>query len=133
MTRADTPRIIVTAAVVLRGNAFLVTRRPQGAHLAGLWEFPGGKCEPGETHEACLAREIEEELGVRARVGREILAVSHEYADRTVELHFFACQLAADPRPMLGQEMRWIERDRLDSLAFPPADAELIEMLRRSP
>jgi mutator protein MutT len=133
VTRADTPRIIVTAAVVLRGNAFLVTRRPQGAHLAGLWEFPGGKCEPGETHEACLAREIEEELGVRARVGREILAVSHEYADRTVELHFFACQLAADPRPMLGQEMRWIERDRLDSLAFPPADAELIEMLRRSP
>lgn len=133
MTRADTPSIIVTAAVVLRGNAFLVTRRPQGAHLAGLWEFPGGKCEPGETHEACLAREIEEELGVRARVGREILAVSHEYADRTVELHFFACQLAADPRPMLGQEMRWIERDRLDSLAFPPADAELIEMLRRSP
>jgi len=121
--------MIVTAAVVRRGDAFLVTRRPRGVHLEGCWEFPGGKCEPGETHEGCLRREIEEELGVGVRVGGKVLEVSHEYPDRTVELHFFACELLGEPIPLLGQEMRWVERDRLSTLQFPPADAELIEML----
>lgn len=133
MTRATPPRVVVTAAVIFRQNAFLVTRRLRGAHLEGFWEFPGGKCEPGESHEACLAREIEEELGVRANVGRKLLAVSHAYPERTVELHFFECDLLGEPVPMLGQEMQWVERERLDALSFPPADAELIALLRQSP
>lgn len=129
MSRPGQPRIVVTAAVVRRGSAFLVTRRPLGVHLAGYWEFPGGKCEPGESHESCLRREIVEELGVEVTVGRVLFEIAHEYADRTVELHFFECELAGDPVPLLGQEVRWVEREDLGRLEFPPADAELIEML----
>jgi mutator protein MutT len=122
--------IVVLAAIVERDGRLLVTRRLTGTHLAGLWEFPGGKCEAGETHEACLARELQEELGVGSTIGAEILATEHDYADRTVRLHFRACAIDGDPRPMLGQEIRWVTRAELPSLEFPPADAELIEMLR---
>ena len=125
-----TPRIVVTAAVIERAGAFLVTRRLEGAHLEGLWEFPGGKCEPGESNTACIKREILEELGTGVRVGPEIFAVQHEYPERNVELHFFACELKGDPAPLLGQEMRWVRREDLGTLEFPPADAELIERLQ---
>ena len=121
--------IIVTAAVIEHGGAYLVTRRVRGAHLEGVWEFPGGKCHPGETLEACLVREIEEELGVGVRVGAEMYAVTHQYPERIVELHFYACELKGEPQPLLGQEMRWVPRSELKSLEFPPADAELIATL----
>ena len=122
-------RIIVTAAVVRRGDRYLVTRRPGGVHLEGLWEFPGGKCEPGEDHESCLRREIDEELGADVRVGRKIFEVAHEYPDRGVELHFFDCELIGEPVARLGQEVRWVAASELDTLEFPPADAELIRIL----
>ena len=121
--------VIVTAAVIERENTFLLTRRQKGAHLEGLWEFPGGKCDGHETLPACLARELREELAVDAAIGDEIFTVTHTYEDRRVELHFFACRLAAEPQPQLGQEMRWVPRAKLASLEFPDADAELIEML----
>jgi 8-oxo-dGTP diphosphatase len=123
------PRIVVTAAVVQRGERFLLTRRLKGTHLEGLWEFPGGKCEPGEALEACLRREIVEELGVNAAVKQLLLSTSHAYDTRDVELHFFACDLDADPHPRLGQEIRWASRSELRQLDFPPADAELIDLL----
>jgi mutator protein MutT len=126
-------RIVVTAAVVERDGEYLVTRRPAGAHLEGCWEFPGGKCEPDETLDECLRREMLEELGVNVLVGEEVLTTCHEYADRTVELHFFACELKGVPQPALGQEMRWVRRDDLQSLGFPPADAEMIERLATAP
>ena len=126
------PHIVVTAAVIERGGRFLLTRRLRGTHLEGSWEFPGGKCEPGETRHACLEREIREELAADLRIGSEILAVTHPYPDRVVELHFFACELVGEPRPMIGQEMRWVPRDDLKSLELPPADAELIELLSRA-
>jgi len=125
----DTPRIVVTAAVIRRGDAFLVTRRQQGVHLEGLWEFPGGKCDPGESLDACLAREIREELDAGVRVGPELLTSSHAYPERIVELHFFSCELLGEPRSVLGQEIRWVPRTALRSLAFPPADDELIDLL----
>ena len=123
------PHIVVTAAVIEVEGRFLLTRRLRGTHLAGSWEFPGGKCEPGEPHSRCLEREIREELDARVHVGGEIFSVTHEYPERIVELHFFACALMGEPRPMLGQEMRWVERGELQALEFPPADAELIRML----
>jgi mutator protein MutT len=126
------PHIVVTAAVIERDGTFLLTRRPRGTHLEGAWEFPGGKCEPGETYQACLEREIREELAADLRIGREVLTVTHPYLERVVELHFFASELVGEPRPMIGQEMRWVPRDELKSLELPPADAELIEMLSRS-
>jgi 8-oxo-dGTP diphosphatase len=131
MTRAtsSSPRIVVTAAVIERDGAFLVTRRPSGVHLEGYWEFPGGKIEPGESLAKALAREIAEELDTPIAVGRELFTVTHTYPDRIVELHFLACELKGEPRAVLGQEMRWIAREQLGPLRFPPADEELIRML----
>ena len=121
--------IVVTAAVIERDDRLLVTRRPQGTHLEGYWEFPGGKCDPGETHEACLARELREELGASATVGLEILCVTHAYPDRTVELHFFRCRLTSEAVPQMGQEMQWVARAQLGSLTLPPGDKELVDLL----
>ena len=123
--------IVVTAAVIERDGSFLVTRRLSGAHLEGFWEFPGGKCEPGETLHACLLRELREELAVDAVIGDEILMTSHTYPERRVELHFFSATLGNEPVPQLGQEMQWILRENLSSLTFPPADDELVALLAR--
>jgi 8-oxo-dGTP diphosphatase len=123
--------IVVTAAVIEENDRFLITRRPDGVHLQGFWEFPGGKCDEGESHVACLAREIGEELDAAVIIDREIFSIVHTYSDRTVELHFFACRLGSEPRPVLGQEMRWASREELRMLPFPPADEELIEILSR--
>ena len=123
--------IVVAAAVIERDGYFLVTKRQTGVHLEGYWEFPGGKCEPGETIAACLSRELREELDVDAHVGKEIFATAHAYPDRIVELHFLTCTLLSAARPQVGQEMVWAAREDLKRLRFPPADVELIEMLIR--
>ena len=83
---AEPKMIVVLAAVIERDGRFLVTRRPANTHLAGYWEFPGGKCEPGEAHDACLDRELREELGVGARVGREMLTTEHAYPSIAAEI-----------------------------------------------
>jgi mutator protein MutT len=121
--------IVVTAAIIERDGRFLVTRRQPGVHLAGVWEFPGGKCDAGESLASCMARELREELAIETIVGAEIFATAHEYPDRRVELHFFECESADEPSAVLGQEVRWVGRDELALLEFPPADAELIRML----
>ena len=127
------PSILVTAAVIERNGRFLVTRRPDGSHLAGCWEFPGGKCEAGETLESALAREIREELDAEVVVGAEILRTSHAYPERIVELRFFECRLLGEPMPQQGQAVRWVSREELAALDFPPADAELVRRLSRGP
>jgi mutator protein MutT len=120
----------VMAAVIERDGRFLVTRRLDGTHLPGYWEFPGGKCDPGETPEACLARELREELGIDARIGAEIVVTEHAYPERTVRLHFRRCEITGEPRPLLNQEMRWVSRDEMRTLPFPEADRKLIEVLK---
>ena len=124
--------IIVVAAVIERDGRFLVTRRGDGVHLAGLWEFPGGKVEPGETHVEALRREIREELDADLDVGDRILHATHAYRDVEVSLHFYACAISGIPTPLLGQEMRWVARNELARLDFPEADAELIRQLTTS-
>jgi 8-oxo-dGTP diphosphatase len=126
--------IIVVAAVVEQDDAFLVTRRPHGVHLAGLWEFPGGKIDPAESHADALRREMREELDTEVDVRDLVLYTSHAYPDRTVALFFYNCVLQQTPRPLLGQEMRWVKKADLATLGFPPADEELIRILtgRRS-
>ena len=126
---AAKPRIVVPAAVIERDGAFLVTRRPAGAHLEGYWEFRGGKCDESETLEDCLRRELREELAADAIVGERILSTAHEYSERVVVLHFFACELRGEARAVLGQEMQWAKREQLRALRFPPADDELIGRL----
>ncbi len=122
-------RIIVVAAVIERDGRFLVGRRLKGTHLAGHWEFPGGKVQGGETQEAALQREIAEELNTGVANARKIFHTAHAYPERTVELHFFRGDLTGEPEPMLGQELRWITRADFGSMTFPPADAELIDGL----
>ena len=125
---ADTT-IVVLAAVIERDGRLLVTRRLAGTHLSGLWEFPGGKCEPGEAHEVCLARELREELDVDSEIGEELLVTEHAYPSRTVRLHFRHCRIHGEPSAMLGQEMKWVTRDELGTLEFPEADRDLIALL----
>ena len=121
--------ITVVAAVIEHRDQFLLTLRQSGAHLAGLWEFPGGKTDPGESHANALRREMLEELDVDVAVSELVLETTHAYPERTVTLYFYRCDLLGTPRPMLGQEMRWIPRAELASLGLPPADAALIRLL----
>jgi 8-oxo-dGTP diphosphatase len=121
--------VVVAAAIIERGGRLLVTKRREGTHLAGLWEFPGGKCHEGESLHVCIARELDEELDVAVVVGDELLATDHAYPDRRVELHFLRCELLGEPAPQLGQQMRWVSRAELSTLQMPPADAELVRLL----
>ena len=121
--------IVVVAAVIEQDGRFLVARRLEGTHVAGFWEFPGGKVQAGETHEEALMREIEEELGVEITGLRRSFFTTHSYPERTVELHFYRGHLSGPPTAALGQELRWLAREDFDPVEFPPADAELIEGL----
>lgn len=121
--------LVVAAAVVEDHGRYFVTRRQKGVHLEGLWEFPGGKIDPGESPAEGLRRELKEELGAEVVIGEEVFTVTHHYPDRSVELHFFFCTFLNAPVPLLGQEMRWVAREDLRSLRFPAADDELISVL----
>ena len=124
------PVPVVAAVIELEGR-FLITRRLDGTHLAGLWEFPGGKILPGEKPEDALRRELKEELGVEAAVRELIQTVDWTYQEKSVRLHFFRCVLAGEPAPLEGQEMRWVAGPDLPSYTFPDADARLIAQLSR--
>jgi len=125
-------RIIdVAAALVFRGGKLLITQRPAGSHLEGLWEFPGGKREENESFQECLVRELIEELGIEVTVGDEVETVVHTYPEKTVRLKFFHCQWRKNEPHTLGcPAFRWISRDELTQYEFPPADKTLLERLR---
>ena len=101
--------------------------------MAGYWEFPGGKQEAGETLEACLMREIREELGIGVHVSEHLMTEAHEYTTMRVTLHFFSCTAPedAEPRSVEGQEIRWAAPEELLTLRFPPPDRRLIALLQR--
>ncbi|HOS43507.1 MAG TPA: 8-oxo-dGTP diphosphatase MutT [Armatimonadota bacterium] len=125
------PITTVVLAYIARRGRVLLTRRPAGAHLAGAWEFPGGKVEPGETPRAALAREVAEELGVTVRVEEELAAVTHAYPDRTVALRLYRCALEqGEPTPRQADALRWAPEDAFDAGEMPPANAALLAALR---
>ena len=130
--RDQVSAIVVVAAVIERDNAFLLTLRPPGTHLEGHWEFPGGKCHPSETHVEALRRELHEELDIVVKVGDLVHAITHAYPEKTVALHFYQCDFEGEPKPMLGQELRWVPRADLKTLPFPEADADLIRVLSQA-
>jgi mutator protein MutT len=126
--------IAVVAAVIERNDQFLLTLRPEGTHLAGHWEFPGGKVHESETHVEALRREIFEELDAVAIVGDLVHTVTHAYPEKAVALFFYRCELVGEAKPMIGQGIRWVPRDELASLPFPEADRDLIsQLIGRSP
>jgi 8-oxo-dGTP diphosphatase len=128
---AERPAIVVAAAIIERDGRWLMARRLRGTHLEGLWEFPGGKVDPGETLEACLVRELAEELGVTGRAGALRWSTAHDYPAKRVELHFYDCTIEGEPRPLLGQELRWVSASELATLPVPEGDAGLVALLTR--
>ena len=122
--------IDVAAALIFNGGKLLITQRRPDDHLPNLWEFPGGKVEPGETFEACLTREIREELGIEISVGKLVEDLTHTYPEKTVRLCFFDCRLVSgQPNAIHVQDLRWIRRDEIRNFEFPAADAKLIDRL----
>ena len=121
--------IVVVAAIIERDGTFLVTLRPDGTHLAGHWEFPGGKVHHSETHVEALRREVFEELDCVVEVGELAHSVTHAYPEKTVQLFFYRCALKGEPKPIVGQQMQWVEKSELSQLPFPEADRDLIKLL----
>lgn len=123
--------IEVSAALIFRDGKLLITQRRQGAHLGGLWEFPGGKRELGETFENCLTRELCEELGIEVKVARVFEEITHAYAEKTVHLKFFLCELGeGEPQPRGCAAVKWIRKSELADYDFPAADARLLQKLK---
>ena len=129
------PRIHVVAGALLDASGrVLVARRPGGAHLAGLWEFPGGKLMPGEPREAGLARELAEELGIRVLSAHPLIRVEHSYPDRDVVLDVWRVEsFTGEPHGREGQRIEWRDVHELDPAEFPPADVPVLAALRLPP
>lgn len=125
--------IQVAAGLVFDQGKLLITQRRLDDHLGGLWEFPGGKLEAGETFSTCLARELREELGIAVRVGEEIEDITHAYPEKTVRLKFFRCELLDGiAAPLHCHALAWIDQSELDHYKFPAADAQLLRNLREN-
>lgn len=132
--KAPLPIVLVAAAALVDADGrVLIARRPAGRSMAGLWEFPGGKVAPGETPEAALIRELQEELGIDTRESclAPIAFASHRYDDFHLLMPLYACRVWKGlPTPREGQELAWVRPPRLSDYPMPPADAPLIALLR---
>jgi mutator protein MutT len=133
-TRNPRPVIEVSAAIIFRDGRLLITQRYADSHLGGLWEFPGGKREAGETFEQCLGRELREELGVDAGVGQLFEDITHAYPEKTVHLKFFLCQLrSGEPKAIGCASFKWVSKAELSGVQFPAADEKLLKRLIDAP
>jgi 8-oxo-dGTP diphosphatase len=126
------PRLIrVVAAVIAREGCYLITQRRATAVLGGLWEFPGGKVEPGESDEAALRRELEERLGVDVEVRAQMAHRTHQYDGYTVDLNLYEAGIVAgqEPRALRVAEHRWVPSQDFDKYRFPAADQATMDLL----
>ena len=122
--------IAVVAALLVRGGKLMIAQRPAGKHMAGKWEFPGGKIEKGETPERALERELWEELGVKTRTGRIYHAIHHSYPEKDILLLFYRSRLIeGEPRPIEEADIRWIEEAQIRDFDWAEADAPLIDLI----
>lgn len=125
--------IDVAAGLIFQAGKLLLTQRCAGGHLENLWEFPGGKREPGETFEECLARELFEELGIEVSVGELLQQVTHAYPEKSIHLKFFRCTIVSgEPQPIACQALEWVKKEDLTRFQFPAADEKILEMLREN-
>ena len=132
-TANQTVVLVAAAALIDVDGRVLLARRPPGKPLAGLWEFPGGKVQPGETPEAALIRELHEELGLDTQASclAPLAFASHGYADFHLLMPLYACRVWRGlPQPREGQELAWVTKQALDRYPMPPADVPLIALLR---
>lgn len=129
----ETKRIHVAVGVIENAEGeILIARRREGQHLAGLWEFPGGKLEKGEDASEALCRELYEELGVKPSVSSFQFAVDHRYSEKSVSLLIFhVTEFSGEPRGQEGQEIRWVSREGLCSYPFPDANQKILAYLKQ--
>lgn len=128
---ADPGPIEIALALIRRKGCFLLTRRPDHVHLGGYWEFPGGKCRPGEAPDLCAEREALEEVGVQCEAVELLPAITHRYPDRTVRLHPVLCEYrGGPPRPLEVAEWTWASPAEFERFEFPEANAPLLALLR---
>jgi A/G-specific adenine glycosylase len=133
IARKPRPHYTVTAGVIWDGarEHLLIAQRPEDKMLGGLWEFPGGKCEPGESLAECLQRELREELAIEVEVGEELVVVEHGYTHFSITLHALHCtHIAGEPTPLGVAACRWVTLDDLDAFPWPRTDLQIIEALR---
>ena len=131
---SEKPWIRVAAALMEQEGRYLITRRNKGVHLGGMWEFPGGKCETGESFETCLKRELYEELGVEITQPRYFMYQEYEYPEKVVMLKFFFCSiLSGEPKPLGCAEFCWVKVEELGNFEFPPADKPIVRRLVSGP
>jgi mutator protein MutT len=124
-------RVRVVAALIRRAGRVLVSQRLAGKHLAGLWEFPGGKPEVGESDDAALRRELEEELGLRAcQVGARVAVVEHAYPEFDLELGLWAVETTETPEVREVAAVDWVDVEALARLPMPPADVPLVAAIQ---
>lgn len=127
-----TPHIRVVAAVIERDGRYLITQRRPTAIMPLLWEFPGGKVEPGETDAVALARELADRMAVAVHVGDELFCVVKEYSSYVIDFHVYLCELLSeDVLKLRINDFRWVESDELEEYPFPAADQETVEALLR--
>lgn len=127
------PSVIVAAAVLIEAGRVLLTQRKAGTHLAGAWEFPGGKVHPGEDPRDALARELREEVGIDADVGAPLEVSFHAYPEKDVLLLFFEVKRlpsSPDPEPLDVADLRWAKAHELVDEDFPPADLDVLRIVR---
>ncbi len=133
MLRLMESAVEIAAALIEKEGRYLIARRPAGAPLAEQWEFPGGKREPGESFEACLKRELREELDVEVEPGPLRAVIHHAYTERTVLLHFFDCRIVkGSPRASAGSEIRYATVEEIERLPIPDANRNLLVALSRT-
>jgi len=129
----EKPPVLVAAGVLIEGERVLLTQRKAGAHLAGLWELPGGKVDPGEDPRDAVRRELQEELGIDVEVGEPLEVTYFRYPEKAVLLLFFVVALrpgSPAPQRLDVADLRWATRAELDTLSFPPADEAVVERIR---
>lgn len=122
--------IQVAVALIKRGGRYLITRRHADVHQGGLWEFPGGKRELGETLQSCIQREVREELGIEITPQTLFTVLRYDYPDKSVELHFFSCSVLHGEAVAIGcAAFQWVKPEELARFEFLPADTPIIQNL----
>lgn len=130
MTQKVQHMVQVAAALICKNGRYLIAQRQKGTHLEGLWEFPGGKREAGESLEACVRREVWEELGIALTEPLPFAVHHYTYPEKSVELHFFTCDIEHGTPKSLGcAQFAWVKPDELAAYEFPPADRPVVDQL----
>ena len=134
MTEPRRPVLVVAAALLDALGRVLIAERPAGKHMAGRWEFPGGKVAAGEAEEAALARELEEELGIEVVDARPMMRLTHRYPDRDVELSMWVVErYRGEPQGLDGQRLKWVPRTQLGGEDILEADRPFVAALVQWP